>query len=88
VGVTWTESADKHEIPHDEALYAMSHPHYVVKEFGEPRVGDRPPTLFIGPSRFGTLEVLAVIRPPSEVHIFHVMQLRESTRMSAGYEGE
>ena len=35
-----------------------------------------PPTLFIGPSRFGTLEVLAVIRPPADVHIFHVMPLR------------
>jgi hypothetical protein len=56
--VTWTESADKHEIPRNEALYgaAMSHPHHVVKEFGQPRVGDVAPTLFIGPSRYGTLE--------------------------------
>ena len=35
VGVTWTDSADKHEIPHNEALYAMSHPHHVVREFGD-----------------------------------------------------
>ena len=88
MGVTWTDSADKQEIPHNEALYAMSHPHHVVKEFGEPRVGDVPPTLFIGPSRFGTLEVLAVIRPPADVRIFDVMLLREATRISAGYEGE
>lgn len=88
MGVTWADSADKHEIPHNEALYAMSHPHHVVKQFGEPRVGDVPPTLFIGPSRFGTLEVIAVIRPPGDVHIFHVMPLRESTRISAGYKGE
>lgn len=88
MGVTWTASADDHEIPHDEALYAMSHPHHVVTQFGEPRVDDVSPTLFIGPSRFGTLEVLAVIRPPAGVHIFHVMRLRESTRISAGYEGE
>jgi hypothetical protein len=88
VGVTWTASADKHNIPHDEALYAMSHPHHVVQRFGGPRVGDVPPTLFIGPSRFGTLEVLAVIRPPADVHIFHVMPLRESTRISADHKGE
>ena len=88
MGVTWTDSADKHKIPRNEALYAMSHSRHVVKEFGEPRVGDVPPTLFIVPSRFGTLEVLALIRPPADVHIFHVMRLRESTRISAGYEGE
>jgi hypothetical protein len=88
VGVTWSDSADRHGILHDEALYSMSHPHHVVTGFGQPRVGDVPPTLFIGPSRFGTLEVLAVIRPPGDVHIFHVMQLRESTRIVAGYEGE
>ncbi|PZS30876.1 MAG: hypothetical protein DLM58_12920 [Pseudonocardiales bacterium] len=88
MGVSWTDSADDHGIPHNEALYAMSQPHHVVKEFGEPRVGDIPPTLFVGPSRFGTLEVLAVIRPPADVRIFHVMRLRESTRISAGYEGE
>lgn len=86
VGVTWADSADKHEIPRDEALYAMGHAHRVVQAFGEPRVGDVLPTLFIGPSRYGTLEVLAVIRPPADVRIFHVMRLRESTRLAAGYE--
>ncbi len=44
MGVTWTASAEKHGIPHNEALYAMSHPHHVVKQFGAPRVGDVPPT--------------------------------------------
>ena len=89
VAVTWTESADKHGIPHEEALYAMSHAHKVVRELGVPRVGALAPTLFIGPSRFGTLEVLATITPPAGVHIFHVMPLRESTRTAAGYqEGE
>jgi hypothetical protein len=38
------------------------------------------PTLFVGPSRFGTLEVLADVTPPADVWIFHVMRLRESTR--------
>jgi hypothetical protein len=86
MGVTWADSADEHEIPHDEALYAMSHAVMVVREFGEPRVAGLAPTLFIGPSRYGTLEVLADITPPDRVWIFHVMRLRESTRLAAGYQ--
>lgn len=89
LAVTWAESADKHGVPHDEALYAMSHAHHVVREFRVPRVGGAAPTLFIGPSRYGTLELLATITPPDGVHIFRVMTLRESTRTAAGYqEGE
>jgi len=86
--VTWPESADKHSVPRDEALYAMSHATY--PEFQAPRSDfQRSPTLFIGPSRYGTLEVIAIVAPPADVHIFHVMVLRESTRNSVGYqEGE
>jgi hypothetical protein len=58
----------------------MSHPHVVIRAFGEPRGGMTAPTLFVGPSRFGTLEVLADVTPPADVWIFHVMRLRESTR--------
>lgn len=88
--VTWPESADKHSVPRDEALYAMSHAHAIYPEFQAPRSGfHRSPTLFIGPSRYGTLEVIAIVAPPADVHIFHVMVLRESTRNSVGYqEGE
>jgi hypothetical protein len=74
--------------PAAELSEQARHAQHVVTGFGEPRVGDVPPTPFIGPSRFGTLEVLAVVRPPGGVHIFHVMQLRESTRIAAGYERE
>lgn len=89
MAVTWTQSADKHGIPHDEVLYAMSHATKVVREFGTPRVGTTAPTLFIGPSRYGTLEVLAVITPPASVRIFHAMPLRETTRIAVKYqEGE
>ncbi len=84
MGVTWAASADEHGIPHDEALYAMAHARVVVREFGEPRVGPVAPTLFIGPSRFGDLEVLADVSPPDRVWIFHVMRLRESTRTRVG----
>lgn len=86
MGVEWADSAGKHGIPREEALYAMARPHHVVKAFGQPRIGTVAPTLFIGPSRFGTLEVLAVITPPGGIWIFHVMRLRESTRTAAGYK--
>jgi len=29
---------------------------------------------------------LVIISPPADVHIFHVMALRESTRNAVGYE--
>jgi hypothetical protein len=87
MAVTWSESADKHGIPRDEALYAMSHANAIFPDFQAPRGGfNRSPTLFIGPSRQGTLEVIAIVTPPADVHIFHVMALRESTRNSVGYE--
>jgi len=88
VGLTWAASADEHAIPRDEAIYAMSHPHMVVGRFGEPRVGPIPPTLFIRPSRYGTLEVLATVAPPNRIHVFHVMPLREKTRAAVGYQEE
>ena len=86
--MTWSDSAGRHGIPHDEVLYAMSHAHKVVREYGSPQVDGSPPTLFIGPSRFGTLEVLATITPPNQVHIFHAMRLRELTRTAAGFTEE
>ena len=87
MAVTWSESADKHNVPRDEALYAMSQAHAIFPNFQPARGGfNRSPTLFIGPSRYGTLEVIAIVTPPTDVHIFHVMPLRESTRKSVDYE--
>lgn len=88
--ITWTQSAGKHEIPQNEALYAMNNATGVFPEFQAPRPGyTRRPSLFIGPSRFGTLEILAVVTPPGNIEIFHVMRLRESTRLLVGHtEGE
>jgi hypothetical protein len=85
VPVTWADSVDEHDIPREEAMYAMSHAHQVTRQFGRPRVGAVAPTLFIGPSRYGTLEVLATITPPDGVWVFHVQLLRESTRLAVGY---
>ena len=87
MALTWSESADKHNVPRDEALYAMSHAHAIFPNFQAARGGfNRSPTLFIGPSRYGTLEVIAIVTPPADVYIFHVMPLRESTRKSVDYE--
>jgi len=86
LSITWAESAAKHRIPRDEVLYAIAHAELFIESFGEPHVGDRAPSLFIGPSRYGTLEVLAVITPPREIWVFHVMPLRGSTAKAAGYD--
>jgi hypothetical protein len=69
---------------------ALRHALAIYPDFQAPRGGfNRSPTLFIGPSRQGTLEVIAIVTPPAGVYIFHVMPLRESTRNSIGYkEGE
>ena len=40
--------ADKHGVPHEDALHAIEHAVYVEVEFDEPRLGGRVrPTLFI-----------------------------------------
>ncbi|WP_108492471.1 hypothetical protein [Promicromonospora sp. AC04] len=89
MAVTWAPSADKHGIPHDEALYAMLHAEAVYEDFEPPREGfQTSPTLYIGPSRFGILKVMVTVTPPSDVSVFHVMRLRESTRLSVGFDGE
>jgi hypothetical protein len=65
----------------------MSHAHAIFPTFQATPGGlNRAPTPFIGPSRYGTLEVIAIVTPPADVHIFHVMPLRESTRKSVDYE--
>ena len=87
--MTWAPSASKHGIPHDEALYAMLHAEAVYEDFEPPREGfQTSPTLYIGPSRFGTLEVMVTVVPPSGINVFHVMRLRASTRLSVGFDGE
>ncbi len=86
--VEWADSASKHGIPRDEVLYAIAHAELFVESFGQPSSGGRSPSLFIGPSRHGTLEVLVIVTPPRDLWIFHVMRLRESTALVAGYVSE
>jgi hypothetical protein len=43
----------------------MSHAHAIFPNFQAARGGfNRSPTLFIGPSRYGTLEVIAIVTHP------------------------
>ena len=52
---------------------------YRLREFDEPRVsGGRRPDLFIGPSRDRRMliEVMAEMRPPADIFVFHVMEAR------------
>ena len=78
--VTWSDSADKHGIPREDAIHAMVNAYHREDEFQEPREPGRGrPTLYIGPPRqLGgpLLEVLAELRPPRDIHVFHVMQAR------------
>lgn len=81
MGLTWSASADKHGIPHEDALHAISNAYFVESDFDEPRMAGRVrPTLFIGPPRqLGgpLLEVMVEVTPPRDLHIFHVMIARQ-----------
>ncbi len=80
VAITWADSADKHGIDREDALHAMTNAYYVEQEFDEPRPpANLRPTLYIGPPRqLGgpLLEVMAVLTPPRDLFVFHVMEAR------------
>ncbi|NMR28194.1 hypothetical protein [Crystallibacter degradans] len=79
MAIRWTESAGKHGIDRSDALHAILNQIYHIGQFDEPRVGNsRRPDLFIGPSkdRSMILEVMAVITPPDDILVFHVMEAR------------
>ena len=78
MAVRWANSAGKHGVDRQDALHAILHHVYRLQEFDEPRVGDRKPDLFIGPTRDRAqlLEVVAQITPPADIFVFHVMIAR------------
>ena len=41
MAISWAASADKHGVPHEDALHAIEHAVYVEVEFDEPRLGGR-----------------------------------------------
>ncbi|WP_426975877.1 hypothetical protein ACQCSU_13845 [Pseudarthrobacter sp. O4] len=79
MGIRWAESADKHGVDREDALNAILNQVYHVRQFDEPRVDSSIRLdLFIGPSRDRRLilEVMAVITPPNDILVFHVMEAR------------
>lgn len=80
MAIRWRDSADKHQVDHDDALHAMLHYRVRVLEFDDARVeGHGRPDLYIGPQRRPgepLLEVMVERIPPRDVEVFHVMPLR------------
>lgn len=80
MGVSWARSAEKHGVPHEDALHAILHAVYAESGFDDSRIpGGICPTLYIGPPRAlgdPMLEVMVEVKPPGTFHIFHVMVAR------------
>lgn len=79
--VDFTPSAGRHGITKREAMHAMATAAVDVDLPG--RDGHREATLFIGhphPQTDRWLEVLAELRPPRGIIIFHAMELTDKFR--------
>lgn len=80
MALRWADSADKHEVPREDALHALLNAYLHVPAFDEPRVGGSArPDLWIGPPRqLGgpLIEVMTETIPPRDVLVFHVMPAR------------
>lgn len=81
MAIRWAESADRHGVPHEQALHAVANAVYVEEAFDAPRMPGRiRPTLFIGPATATPgallLEVMVEVSPPRDLFVFHVMPAR------------
>lgn len=80
MAIEWASSADKHEIPREDTLYAMLHPEVTAEIVGRP---GETTTVYIGhphPQTHRYIEVIAASRPPNTVVIFHSMPLTDVFR--------
>lgn len=80
MGVEWTDSADKHGIPHEDVLYAMANAEASAEIEGHP---EETTIVYVGHPHGQTsryLEVIAANRPPRELIIFHAMELTDTYR--------
>lgn len=80
MAIEWTASAAKHDIPRDDALYAMTHAEATAELDGHP---GETTTVYVGHPHGQTdryLEVIAAHRPPHTIIIFHVMELTDLYR--------
>lgn len=80
MGVRWAPSADRHGVPHEDALYAITHAvasEHVVGRPGEVTV------VYVGlPHRQAVryLEVIVAIRASRDLVVFHAMELSDVYR--------
>lgn len=79
MGIEWPKSADKHDIPHADALYAMQNAIYTSTKVkineGDSRNQRR---VFVGPQHAQTdrlIEVLIELKPSGDFVVYHVMPL-------------
>lgn len=79
MGIEWPDSADKHSIPHADALYAIQNATYTSEKV---KVNDGDPfnkrRVFIGPQHAQTdrlIEVLIELKTSGDFVVYHVMPL-------------
>lgn len=87
MAIEWAGSADRHGIPHEDAMYAIANAEASAEVEGRP---DEVTVVYVGHPHAQTdryLEVIAVRRPPRDLVIFHVMELTDLYRHLL-YEGE
>ena len=88
MAVRWASSADKHVIPREDALYAISHAAGQAQiEGGAGEVT----IVYVGHPHGQTdryVEVIAALVPPRDLVIFHVMELSDLYRHLVNREGE
>lgn len=78
--VEFASSADKHGIPNQDAVHAMLHAEGSLQLQGNP---GRLTTVYVGrphPQTDRRIEVIAEIRQPDTVVIFHVMEVSDLYR--------
>jgi hypothetical protein len=78
--IDWKPSAEKHGISREDAIYAMTHP--VGQQQVKGHAGEVT-TVYVGHPHGQTdryIEVIAALRPPRDLIIFHVMDLSDLYR--------
>jgi hypothetical protein len=83
VPVEWEPSADRHGIPHGDAVFAVQHAVGAAEIQGRPGEETR---VFVGHPHGQTeefIEVIIAIQPPGTIRFFHVMGLSDKFRYLA-----
>lgn len=79
MGVEWANSAGKHSIPHEDALYAIQNAVYTSTDvYTATERPNRTRRVFVGPQHAQTsrlIEVLVEISQGGDFVIYHVMPL-------------